>query len=61
MAPVATLGKVLFRFRSFTPVPVLAAKAVQRDVPNQLHEIGTVEAFEAIAIKAFVAPSGAAP
>jgi multidrug efflux system membrane fusion protein len=36
------------------PVPVLAAKAVQRDVPNQLHEIGTVEAFEAIAIKARV-------
>lgn len=36
------------------PVPVLAAKAVTRDVPNQLHEIGTVEAFEAIAIKARV-------
>jgi membrane fusion protein, multidrug efflux system len=36
------------------PVPVLAAKAVKRDVPNQLHEIGTVEAFEAIAIKARV-------
>jgi len=36
------------------PVPVLAAKAVNRDVPNQLHEIGTVEAFEAIAIKARV-------
>ncbi|MEA2648511.1 MAG: rane fusion protein multidrug efflux system [Candidatus Binataceae bacterium] len=33
------------------PVPVLAAKVVQRDVPNQLHEIGTVEAFESIAIK----------
>jgi multidrug efflux system membrane fusion protein len=33
------------------PVPVLAAKVEQRDVPNQLHEIGTVEAFESIAIK----------
>jgi multidrug efflux system membrane fusion protein len=33
------------------PVPVLAAKVVERDVPNQLHEIGTVEAFESIAIK----------
>jgi membrane fusion protein, multidrug efflux system len=36
------------------PVPVLAAKVVQRDVPNQLREIGTVEAFESIAIKAQV-------
>lgn len=36
------------------PVPVLAAKVVQRDVPHQLHEIGTVEAFESIAIKARV-------
>jgi len=36
------------------PVPVLAAKVVQRDVPNQLHEIGTVEAFESVAIKARV-------
>jgi membrane fusion protein, multidrug efflux system len=35
-------------------VPVLAAKVTQRDVPNQLREIGTVEAFEAIAIKAQV-------
>src|SRR3982074_1326049 len=33
------------------PLPVLAAKGVERDVPNQLHEIGTVEAFESIAIK----------
>lgn len=33
------------------PVPVLAAKVVERDVPNQLREIGTVEAFESIAIK----------
>jgi multidrug efflux system membrane fusion protein len=32
-------------------VPVLAAKVVQRDVPNQLREIGTVEAFVAVAIK----------
>ena len=36
------------------PVPVLAAKVEQRDVPNQLREIGTVEAFESIAIKAQV-------
>jgi multidrug efflux system membrane fusion protein len=36
------------------PVPVMAAKVVQRDVPNQIHQIGTVEAFEAIAIKARV-------
>src|SRR5665213_621371 len=36
------------------PVPVLAAKVVQRDVPNQLCEIGTVEAFESIGIKARV-------
>ncbi len=36
------------------PVPVLAAKAVIRDVPNQLREIGTVEAFATIAIKARV-------
>jgi multidrug efflux system membrane fusion protein len=36
------------------PVPVLAAKVARRDVPNQLREIGTVEAFEAIAIKAQV-------
>jgi len=36
------------------PVPVLVAKAVRRDVPNQLHEIGSVEAFAAVAIKARV-------
>lgn len=36
------------------PVPVLAAKVLQRDVPNQLREIGTVEAFESIGIKARV-------
>ena len=35
------------------PVPVLAAKVEQRDVPNQLNEIATVEAFESIAIKGF--------
>jgi multidrug efflux system membrane fusion protein len=34
------------------PVPVLATKVEQRDVPNQLREIGTVEAFESIGIKA---------
>ncbi len=36
------------------PVPVLVAKAVERDVPNQLHEIGTVEAFQSVGIKARV-------
>jgi membrane fusion protein, multidrug efflux system len=36
------------------PVPVLVAKAVQRDVPDQIKEIGTVEAFAAVAIKARV-------
>ena len=40
--------------RSMPSVPVLAAKVVQRDVPNQLREIGTAEAFESIAIKARV-------
>src|SRR5258708_31128927 len=34
------------------PVPVLAAKAVIREVPNQLRELGTVEAFAPIAINA---------
>ncbi len=33
------------------PVPVLAATAVQKTVPNQLHEIGTVEAFATVNIK----------
>jgi len=36
------------------PVPVLVAKAVERTVPNQLHEIGTVEAFSTVDIKARV-------
>lgn len=35
-------------------VPVLVAKAVQRDVPNQLHEIGTIEAFSTVNVKARV-------
>jgi multidrug efflux system membrane fusion protein len=42
------------RLAVMPPVPVLAAKVVLHDVPNQLHEIGTVEAFESIAIKAQV-------
>lgn len=33
------------------PVPVLVAKAVRKTVPNQLHEIGTVEAFATVNIK----------
>lgn len=36
------------------PVPVLAAKAIEKSVPNQLHEIGTVEAFSTVKIKARV-------
>ncbi|HKV55572.1 MAG TPA: efflux RND transporter periplasmic adaptor subunit [Candidatus Binataceae bacterium] len=36
------------------PVPVLVAKAVARTVPNQLHEIGTVEAFATVNIKSRV-------
>jgi len=36
------------------PVAVLVAKAVERSVPNQLHEIGTVEAFSTVKIKARV-------
>jgi multidrug efflux system membrane fusion protein len=35
-------------------VPVLAAKAVQRTVPNQLREIGTVEAFSTVNLKSRV-------
>lgn len=31
--------------------PVLVAKAVQKNVPNQLHEIGTVEAFSTVNVK----------
>jgi multidrug efflux system membrane fusion protein len=36
------------------PAPVLVAKAVVRTVPNQLHEIGTVEAFATVNIKSRV-------
>jgi multidrug efflux system membrane fusion protein len=36
------------------PVPVLAAKAIEKSIPNQLHEIGTVEAFSTVKIKARV-------
>jgi membrane fusion protein, multidrug efflux system len=36
------------------PVSVLAAKAVQRTVPNQLREIGTVEAFSTVNLKSRV-------
>jgi membrane fusion protein, multidrug efflux system len=36
------------------PVPVLVAKAVGRTVPNQLHEIGNVEAFATANIKSRV-------
>lgn len=35
-------------------VPVLVAKVVQKNVPNQLHEIGTVEAFSTVNVKARV-------
>ena len=33
------------------PVPVLVAKAVEKNVPNQLREIGTVEAYSTVNIK----------
>jgi membrane fusion protein, multidrug efflux system len=36
------------------PSPVLVAKAVARTVPNQLHEIGNVEAFATVNIKSRV-------
>jgi membrane fusion protein, multidrug efflux system len=36
------------------PAPVLVAKAVVRTVPNQLREIGTVEAFATVNIKSRV-------
>ncbi len=36
------------------PVPVLVAKAVAKTVPNQLHEIGNVEAFATVNIKSRV-------
>lgn len=35
-------------------VPVLVARAVAKNIPNQLHEIGTVEAFSTVNIKARV-------
>ena len=36
------------------PTPVLIAKAVMKTVPNQLHEIGNVEAFATVNIKSRV-------
>ena len=33
------------------PVAVLAAKAISRTIPNQLHEIGSVEAFSTVNVK----------
>jgi membrane fusion protein, multidrug efflux system len=36
------------------PSPVLIAKAVARTIPNQLHEIGNVEAFATVNIKSRV-------
>ena len=36
------------------PSPVLVAKAVERTVPNQIHEIGNVEAFATVNIKSRV-------
>ena len=36
------------------PAPVLVAKAVARTVPNQLSEIGNVEAFATVNIKSRV-------
>jgi len=36
------------------PSPVLVAKAVMKTVPNQLHEIGNVEAFATVNIKSRV-------
>jgi len=36
------------------PVPVLAAQAVQRDVPIRLSAVGRVEAFETVSVKAQV-------
>ena len=37
------------------PVPILAAQAVQRDVPIRLSAVGRVEAFETVSVKAQVA------
>ena len=39
---------------AFPPVAVLAAKAVQKTVPTQLQEIGTVESFATVGIKSRV-------
>ena len=36
------------------PVPVLVAKATRKNVPNQLNEIGTVEAFSTVNVKSRV-------
>jgi multidrug efflux system membrane fusion protein len=36
------------------PVPVLVAKAVQRDIPVEIDEIGTVEAYATVAVRAQV-------
>src|SRR5438876_7578831 len=36
------------------PVPVLVARAVAKTIPNQLHEIGKVEAFATVNIKSRV-------
>jgi len=40
--------------RKPSAVPVLAALAVQKDVPLQLHAIGTVEAFSTVIVKTMV-------
>jgi membrane fusion protein, multidrug efflux system len=39
---------------AFPPVAVLVAKAVQKNVPNELQAIGSVEAFATVGIKARV-------
>ena len=39
---------------AFPPVAVLVAKAVQKNVPNELQAIGAVEAFATVGIKARV-------
>jgi multidrug efflux system membrane fusion protein len=40
--------------RQLPPVPILAARATQRPVLKQLHEIGTVEAYATVNIKSRV-------
>ena len=47
-------GKAASGPAGMPPAPVLVAKAVRRTVPMQIKEIGTVEAFSSIAIKARV-------